>query len=578
MAISRQPLANTYRLPNRDTHIERDEIERALQDPEYMMGHFAQIMNKGTQTVPFVWNEFQKELNTILTRMVSPTTRLNRRHYVVVVKPRQVGATTGTMAWGNNTLAYAPGINNLNLLHILPVQGTISSLARDKLEPIITGIHPTFFPTIYKKNDNGTLVYEYNNIKTQRRNNYYQLVSSNTKAIRGTTNHIVLFDEVCYYSRPEELEAAVLPSLPNYGFALAVYLSTFEDNKNTYFLNKIQTAIKNPDDYTLVFVPWYKIYPEAPDRRGIGFDSLELTSYDTDIIIPELQKSGLPKERWGDAIDWYHRTLSGFSGNMNIMKKEYPTTLDELLESGKNTPVFNITDVEWQKKNNEMQGNLYDITESLSTKQPHLVLTDTSPIRVFVPPILGHRYILCVDPITAIGEETDNFAATMMDLENNEQVATICGRDLALEDWAQYSVGLAKIYNNATICPENNVGGEFIAYVRSLGYYRLYYSSVQNRVKKIAGIRTTVSSKDSMVKALYTLLHNHRIILHDPSWIEELEHFEIKKKVRADQTMVKKIEAAKGHHDDRVASLWIFAGTLGTDDLVKERKTHISFL
>lgn len=573
MAISRKPLENSYKLPNRDIRLEREEIARALQDPEYMMGNFSQIVNKGTQTVPFAWNDFQRELNKVFLPLINPTTRLNRKHYVVVVKPRQVGATTGNIGLWNNVMSYAEGINNLNLLHILPVQGTISALARDKVEPIFTGVHPNLFPEIYKKNDNGTIVYEYDNIKGNKRNNIYQLVSSNTKAIRGTTNHIVLFDEVAFYNRPEDLEAAVLPSIPSYGFSLVVYLSTFEDNKNTFFLEKIQTAIQNPDDYTLIFVPWYKIYPESPDRRGVDFDTLELTEYDREVIIPEFQKNNFPKERWGDAIDWYHRTSAGFSS----MKKEFPTTLEELLESGKNEPVFPQEDIDKQKAG-IIEGHMVDITEDKRTKKLRVVPTDVSPVKVFRNPIPGQQYVLCVDPITAIGDDTDNFAATMMDRTTYEQVATIHGRGIQLDDWADMSVALCKIFNNAIICPEINMGGEFIAFVKSQGYYRFYYDSPANKAKKVPGIRTTVTTKDRMIKSLGLLLKGGKMVLHDPVWIEELETFELKKKVRADKTVVVKMEARSGKHDDTVSSLWCFAGMLGDDRLLDGPRTYYGFI
>lgn len=572
MPVSRKPLENTYRLSNKDYRLSRDEVGRALHDPEYLMSNFSQIVNKGTQTVPFAWNDFQKEYANTLLPLVAPATRLNRKHYVVVVKPRQVGATVFTTAFINLLCSYVEGINNLGILHVLPVQGTISALARDKIEPIITGVHPNLFPEIYKKNDQGTLVYEYNNIKGNRRNNIYELVSSNTKAVRGTTKNVVLLDEVGFYNNPEDLEAAILPAVPSYGFSLIIYLSTFEDKKNTYFLDKIQTAIQNPEDYTILFIPWYKIYPEAPDRRGINFDDLTLTQYDSEVLVPEFQKNGLPRERWGDAIDWYHRTLAGFSGNTSTMKKEYPTTLDELLESGKTELVFPEEDIEFQKQY-VVEESYYQITEDLQTKKPQLQKTDLSPIKVFRAPQYGRRYALCVDPITAVGADTDNFAATMMDRDSYEQVATIHGRDLPLEDWAQYSVALCKIYNNALICPESNMGGEFVAFVRALGYYRFYYESKKNQADKVAGIRTTVASKERMVKALGLLLHDRRLILHDPLWVEELSTFELKKKIKQDKTVTVKMEAHQGRHDDTVASLWMFAGMLDPDRLVhRERK------
>lgn len=572
MPVSRKPLENTYRLSNGDYRLTRDEVDRALHDPEYLMSNFTQIVNKGTQTVPFAWNDFQKEYANTLFPLVNPATRLNRKHYVVVVKPRQVGATVFTTAFINLLCSYVEGINNLGILHVLPVQGTISALARDKIEPIITGVHPNLFPEVYKKNDQGTLVYEYNNIKGNRRNNIYELVSSNTKAVRGTTKNMVLLDECGFYNNPEDLEAAILPSVPSYGFSLIIYLSTFEDKRNTYFMDKIQTALQNPEDYTILFIPWYKIYPEAPDRRGINFDSLVLTQYDNEVLVPELQNAGLPRERWGDAIDWYHRTLAGFSGNMNTMKKEYPTTLDELLESGKTELVFPLEDIEFQEKQ-VMKDCYYQITEDLQSKRPQLTKTDLSPVKVFKNPAYGRRYVLCVDPITAVGADTDNFAASMFDRDSLEQVATIHGRDLPLEDWAQYSVALCKIYNNALICPETNMGGEYVAFVRALGYYRFYYESKTNQANKVAGIRTTVGSKDRMIRALGVLLHDRRLLLHDSAWVEELKTFELKKKVKADKTVTVKMEARNGKHDDTTATLWTLAGMLGPDRLVhRERK------
>ncbi len=576
MAIARKPLPNTYKLSNRSARLEKEEVDRALRDPEFLMSHFTQIVNKGTQTVPFAWNDFQKEYANTLMPLIAPSTRLNRKHYVVVVKPRQVGATVFTTAFINLLCAYVEGINNLGILHILPVKGTISSLARDKIEPIIQGVHPSFFADIYKKNDEGTLVYEYDNIKGNKRNNIYEIVSSNTNAVRGTTKQVVLMDEVSSYKNPEELEAAVLPAVPSYGFSLIIYLSTFDDKKNTYFLEKIRSAINHPEDYTLIFVPWYKIYPEEPDRRGISFDSLELTEYDRDVIVPELEKSGLPRDRWGDAIDWYHRTSAGFS-SQRIMQQEFPTTLDELLESSKDELVFPVEDIEKQKAS-VMEGHMYDITEDVRTKKPHLQKADISPVKVFKSPVLGVKYTLCVDPITAIGEDTDNFAATMMDMNTYEQVATIHGRGIPLEDWAQLSVSLCKFFNNATICPETNVGGEFVAFVKGLGYYRFYYDSPINRKNKVPGIRTTVSSKGEMIRRLGLLLHQGKMVLHDPVWVDELETFEVKRKVRADKTVVVKMEAHKGKHDDAVMSLAMFAGMLDDEQLMDVKRGGVTFL
>lgn len=324
----------------------------------------------------------------------------------------------------------------------------------------------------------------------------------------------------------------------------------------------------------MIFVPWYKIYPEAPGRRNISFDSLKLTEYDQEVIIPEFQKNNFPRERWGDAIDWYHRTYASLR---EATKKEYPTTLDELLESGKNEPVFPQSDIDKQKAS-VIQDSMYNLTEDVRTKKVKPEKTNLSPVKIFRRPILGNHYTLCVDPITGIGEGTDNFAATMMDMTTYEQVATIHGRGIPLEDWAELSVSLCKYFNQAMICPETNVGGEFVAFVRSLGYYRFYYENATNKAKKVPGIRTTVGNKQKMIQRLGVMLSNGKMVLHDPAWVEELETFELKKKVRSDKTVLVKMEARKGKHDDTTMALALFAWMLDDYQLLDVRRSGVAFL
>lgn len=548
-------IKNSYLLPNVEDRMSPDDLRRSLSDFEFFMGNYQQITNKERKVVPFKLNDFQKKFFETMLPLVKKETRLEKRHNVVVLKSRQVGASVSTVAFINYICSFVDGMENLSIAHTFPVTDTISKFYTKKVEPIISGVHPDLYPNIERETLGSSIITRYNDIKGIRRNNYYELVSAGASSIRSDTVNIWIADEVAMYAHPEVLEDAVSPAIPDYGFSLVVYLSTFEDRKSDYFLSKIKTAIDNPEDWTILFLPWFLTYPERP--AGVDLSSLNLTEYDNTVIMPAMAAYGVPQDRWGDCIDWYHRR-SLMTSNM---KKEYPTTVEEVLTLGDDKTVFSPESIERQRAN-IMEGTPYRLVTDNATRKVEAHKTEESPFRIFKNPMFGHKYRLVVDPITAVNEDTDIFAMNMFDINTLEQVATFNGNDMPLEDYADFAVSMCKIYNNAEICPETNVAEAFIVLVRALGYYFFYYENPQNRAKKIPGIRTTATSKENMIDKLKLLLDTDRIKLHDKETIDELTYFERKIKKRVDGGQSVRMAARKGHHDDNVATLWIFAGSL----------------
>ena len=135
------------------------------------------------------------------------------------------------------------------------------------------------------------------------------------------------------------------------------------------------------------------------------------------------------------------------------------------------------------------------------------------------------------------------------------------------EDYADWAVSIGTIYNNAELCPEINVANGFIVAVNAKRYYHWYYQDKKNRAEKIPGIRTSVSTKERMIDALSTLLDRGNIIIHDENTLDELRHMVKKVKNRPDGTKSLRMAAKRGHHDDRVAALWIYAGSLNQREL-----------
>ena len=565
-------IENDYRLDNLNTKITPENIRKALSDPEFFLANYQQIVNKERQTVPFNLNAFQKMLFSLVVPKIASATRLNRRHNIVICKGRQQGASVSIVALINYICAFLDNTNNLVCLHTFPVGQTISKFYARKVQPIISGVHPDLYPTMERDNLGTSMITTYKDIKGIRRNNIYELVSANASSIRSDSVHLVIMDECGFYRNPYQLEAAIAPAIPDMGFSLVIYVSTFDD-KNDFFKNKIITARDNPEDWTLIFAPWFMTYPEVP--YGIDYHQLELSEYASETIIPAMREYGVPPEEWGDKIVWYNKKYTEL-GKVNTFK-EYPTTIDEVLAYGEDRCVFQKESLDAQEKN-IMPGTPMRMVTDNATGKVEAQETEVSPFIMFKPPVYGHRYRISIDPITAQSGDTDYFAFHVMDLANNEQVAVFRERGLQDEDYADWAVSVGTIYNKAELCPEINVANGFIVAVNSRRYFRWYYSNKASKANRTPGLRTTVSTKERFIDALNTMLDRESIILHDQTTLDELRSFVKIIKKRADGTSYVRMAAKGNSHDDTVMALCIYAGSLDLRQLEGRRNSSFAII
>lgn len=562
-------IENDYRLDNLNTKITPENIRKALSDPEFFLANYQQIVNKERQTVPFKLNAFQKMLFSLVVPKIANATRLNRRHNIVICKGRQQGASVSIVALINYICAFLDNTNNLVCLHTFPVGQTISKFYTRKVQPIISGVHPDLYPTMERDNLGTSMITTYKDIKGVRRNNIYELVSANASSIRSDSVHLVIMDECGFYRNPYQLEAAIAPAIPDMGFSLVIYVSTFDD-KNDFFKNKIITARDNPEDWTLIFAPWFMTYPELP--YGIDYRQLELSEYASETIIPAMREYGVAQEEWGDKIVWYNKKYTEL-GKVNTFK-EYPTTIDEVLAYGEDRCVFQKESLDAQEKN-IMPGTPMRMVTDNSTGKVEAQETDISPFTLFKRPLPGHSYMISIDPITASSGETDMFIMSVWDTANNEQVAIFADRGLQDEDYADWAVSIGTIYNKAILCPEINVANGFIVSCNARRYYRWWYLNRKAQADRTPGLRTTVSSKEKMLDMLSAMLDRQTIIIHDEKTLDELRNFVKIAKTRQDGSQYVRMAAKSGHRDDRVASLWIYAGTRSLREI--EGRKHVGF-
>ena len=568
-----KPLENNY---PEEGHLSPDQIRKALSGDfegfKYFFENCMLLQDRDTrQYVHPKLNKGQEMIAKTILSYVAKETRADKHKECIVLGPRQFGKSTVLTAIANYIEAYVPAMENLNLVTTMHTSDAATKYFKQKMEPILTNVHPDIFPNIERDSSVASTLLKYSDIKGIPRGGYYEILSAGSNSVRSGTVSCWLADEPSEYRNPEAVEDAVSGAISSYGFSFTAYIGTFSDRLSSYFLDKIKTAIDHPDEMELVFIPWFLVYGRDGDGDNISLD--DMSDYEEKVIIPEMIKWNIPEAEWANKIGWY-RTRSLRTSKMRY---EFPSSIQDILDLTSDKSVFSKESIDLQRKN-ILAGTPMRLVTDRFTKKVEAQPTDASPFRIFKNPVYGHQYKLVADPITAVNENTDYFAMSVFDDTNLEQVAVFYGNDMPLEDYADYAVSIATIFNRATICPEANVAAAFVQSVYNLRYYNLYYETPQKRKNREPGIRTTATSKENMIDNLKLLLDTGRIILHDEETINELSTFEKKVKQRTDGGTTVKMAARKGKKDDLVSVLWCYVGSLDKTQLSGRKRSGYAFL
>lgn len=513
----------------------------------------------------------QQMIAKAIFKNVDKKTRKNEHREIVVIGPRQFGKSTLFTAIGDYLPAYVPGMENLNTVHTLQTGTTANKYFKQKIAPIVANVHPSIFPTIERDTLGTSTLLRFKDIKGIPRGGYYEITSAGSNSVRSGTVSVWLCDEPSEYRNPEAVEDAVSGAISSYAWSFTAYIGTFSDRLSNYFLDKIKLALDNPDDIELIFIPWFLVYGREGD--GLGFTEDKMTDYDREVIVPEMQKWGIPQDEWFNKLGWYHtRAL-----RTSKMRYEFPSSIEDIINMTSDKMVFQEESLKKQEEN-IIAGKPYRMVTDNATGKVEAQLTEVSPFTIFKEPRYGHSYMIAIDPITAQSEDTDNFIMSVFDTSNNEQVAIFADRGLQDEDYADWAVSIGTIYNKAILCPEINVANGFCVAVNSRRYFRWYYQSKNAQRDRTPGLRTTVSSKERMLDALNVMIDRGTMIIHDADTLNELRNFVKIVKTRTDGSKYIRMAAKAGHKDDRVASLWIYAGTRSMREIEGSKKSSFAII
>lgn len=548
-----------------------DQIRRALSgDYEGFKYYFENcLLLQDRDTRQFIhpkMNKGQEMIARSIMGYVDKNTRATSHKEVVLLAPRQIGKSTLLTALANYIMAYVPAFENLNIIHTLQTGTTAGKFFKQKMEPIVANVPEAIYPSIERDTLGNSTLLKYKDIKGIPRGGYYEITSAGSNSVRSGTVSVWLADEPSEYRNPDAVQDAISGAISSYGWSLTAYIGTFSDRLSNYFLEKIKLAMDNPDEMELIFIPWFLCYGQEGD--GLGFTEDQLTEYDKDVVIPEMQRWGIPREEWFDKLGWYHsRAL-----RTSKLKYEFPTSIEDIINLTSDRCVFQKESLDAQEKN-IMPGTPMRFVTDNATGKVEMQETEVSPFLMFKQPIYGHRYRISIDPITAQSAESDYFAMHIWDLSSNEQVGVFREKGLQDEDYADWAISMGTVYNKAELCPEINVAQGFTVSVNARRYFRWFYGTKANKANHIPGLRTTVSSKELFIDRLQAMLDRGSIILHHRETLDEFRNFVKIVKKRTDGTSYVRMAARGSMHDDLCMSAAIYAGSLDMRQIEGRRKS-----
>lgn len=346
--------------------------------------------------------------------------------------------------------------------------------------------------------------------------------SSSSSAIRGKSCSFLYIDECAFLENWQEFYSSVYPTISS-GKETKILLTSTPRRMNHF----------------------YKLCEEAKDLIDENSDVGK-----NGFIYHEVKWDRIPERDEA----WKIAEIASMGGNIDQFVQEY--------ECGFMGSTDNLIST--------------SALQNLVAKKPVL---QADHLRQYERPIPSHSYVLVAD--VSRGKSLDYSAFSIFDVTQMpyKQVCTYNNNEIGPIDYSVIINNIAKSYNNAMVLVEvNDIGGQVAdCLYLDLGYENILSTQTNGRSgKRISGgfgrnvdrgIRTSAKVKLIGCSVVKLLIEQNQLLIHDDNTIEQLKVF-VK---RADS-----YEAEKGHHDDLVMTLVLFAWL--SDQMYFKEMTDINTL
>jgi len=322
--------------------------------------------------------------------------------------------------------------------------------------------------------------------------NYAQIraLASTEKAGHGFQSSLVTRDEVARHEYARENFRAVARS----GGKLVELSTANKTSQNNYFSEKTKEFFQDEETVKKVYDSGLELYtnPKRP-RTCLVFLSWKLR----------------PVREEGMTLDeWYQMEIVPNYTRLEI-EEQFPEKIEDVYRESGVRAYFD-----------EQALDDMAIQVDAPIKQTE-VNTYNGLVRVYKPPIAGHRYIVYTDP--SLGVE-DPFVTRVKDCATGERVASAHGV-VKVDYAAQIHDYLVRTYNKAWNSFEYNgaAGGEFSSVIKTLNTPNLQMRRdhegriVENR----KGLYVTPQLKRVIMERLNFMIAKRQIINHDKEFISQ---------------------------------------------------------
>lgn len=499
-----------------------DTLRAVLLDFKRWCAEGKLIINKQGHAVPFILNEAQEKVaELILSKAFAP---IPEPVILVIHKSRQMGISVVLAALEQYIVDRK---QNLNITHLFPDEQLASQFFNEKWQPLAEGTHPQLLPDMYPTITPVPYIKVGDFLGHNMNCNIKIGGAGSPAAGRSGTQHVVILDEYAFYPNVNSLERGVLATQPKTGMVMTIYVSTA--NGMNWFYDTVKQAEKSTSRMEHLFLPWHLLKEYEMDvKPGSRFYDLDLykpTEYDMKLM-DIFEQAGYPTDTWLRKLEWYDHVLEvEAKGDQDFMFQEYPSEPQESFEvTGRPALPAKVINY-WLEKNKDDKLTYVDQFSQMDpkTKRPKIVIqpTNKSAVRMYRPPMPGHRYILGCDP--SEGDYAgDRSAWVILDMNTMEEVC-FSADYLEAEELADTLINYARYYNNAMVVVERNMGQAVIEFLLASNYHRIYVDPLPGKVKY--GVRTTQATKNEALRRLRFLLNNGFYKPHDSLFLEEAQHF-----------------------------------------------------
>ena len=499
---------------------QNEELRAVLLDFKEWCAKGKLIINKKGHAVPFILNEAQEKVAAlILSKAFAP---IPEPISLVIHKSRQMGISV-LLAVLEQYLVDRK--QNLNITHLFPDEQTAYQFFNEKWQPLAESTHPQLLPDMYPTISPVPYVKIGDFHGIDMNCNIKIGGAGSAAAGRGTTNHIVILDEYAFYPNVKQLERGILATQPKAGMVLTVYVSTA--NGMNWFYDAAKQAESPDSKMEHLFLPWHMLKEYemeiTPESRFYNLDLYKPTEYDMKLM-DIFEKEGYPVECWLNKLEWYDYVLDKEAkGDQDYMFQEYPSTPEESF-SVTGRPCLPSKAINYWISQ-EHKTTFVDQFSQIDprNKRPKIVIqpTSKSSVKMFKPPLPGHRYMLGCDP--SEGDYAgDRSSWVIIDIKDMEEVC-FSADYLEAEELADTLIAYARHYNNAQIVVERNMGQAVIEFLVASNYHRIYIDPTSRGIKY--GVRTTQATKNEGLRRFRFLLNNGFYKPHDTLFLEEAQHF-----------------------------------------------------